>query len=180
MNKNIKLDLACSKDDMRPVMNYVYVTREVMVATDAQILAVVPTEDVFSSEKFRSSIPEEGMYIHREDWKKLITAEHGNWKTKGEVIKLYPKNKRSFLIEVESISNVGKYVNWEPVIPDYSERIELHQIGVNLEKAFTLQKVLGLESSKLSFSTVTRAIKVEDAKDKENKVYGIVMPVLLD
>ena len=181
INKNFKLDLACGKDDLRPVMQYVLVTKEKCVATDAHIMAIIPTNKFFKDE-FIASIPEEGMLIHREDWKKMLPYTVAVWKTEGEVIKCLDSKKRPLLIEVESQEEVGKYPNWEAVIPtkDMREGAEVDSIGLNLEIAATLQKALGLPSCKLDFSGKGRAIYLTAANEEDsNGQYGIVMPVMI-
>lgn len=181
INKNFKLDLVCSKDDMRPAMTHVLVKKDVMVATNAHIMAIVPTKEMFRDE-FIEDIPEEGMLIHREDWKKMLPYTVATWKTKGEVIKCIDSKKRPLLIEVENQQEVGVYPNWEAVIPTEEMRkgTELDSIGVNLEFAATLQKALGLPSCKLDFSGKSRAIYLTAANEEDsNGQYGIVMPVMI-
>lgn len=181
IDKTIKLDLACGKDDLRPVMQYIKVTKEVMVATDAHIMAVIPTEVVFDDVEFRNAIPEEGILIHREDWKKLLQYEYGVWKTEGEVIKLISSKKRNLLIEVEKEDEVGKYPNWSAVIPDKEYQThELNEVGVNFELAINLQKALGLKSCKMKFSENNKPIYITSATGEVNdERHGIVMPVMI-
>lgn len=177
IDKTIKLDLACGKDDLREVMQYVKVTREVMVATNAHILAVVPTADMFNDE-FIQAIPEEGVLIHREDWKKMLQYEIATWKTEGEVIKLIHPKKRNLLIEVEKEEDISRFPNWEAVIPDAKDRVvELNQIRINFELGVELQKALGFENGRLSFSGQSRPIFVDSSKHEGR--YGVIMPVML-
>jgi len=173
--EKLKLDLACGKDDLRPVMEYVKVTRDKMIATDAHIMAVVDTDTVFDSD-FIQGIPEEGMLIHREDWKKMIQYEVPTWKTEGEVIKMVHSKKRSLLVEVEYEKDIAKYPNWQAIIPE-GDKFELDKIGINFELAIKLQQALNLDSCKLEFFGDSKPILVSDSKEQKEGRIGILMPV---
>lgn len=176
MNKKIKLHLACGKDELRPVMGYIKVTKSVCVATNAHILAVIPTEDIFNQD-FISGIPEDGVLLHSEDYKKMLMFEIATWKKEGEVIKMIDSKKRPQLFEVETEGEVGKYPNWQSIIP-YNPNIELNYIGLNMNLAKDLQDALGLESCKMEFDGESRPITLTDAKGEHKGRYGIVMPVM--
>ena len=174
-----RLDLLCSKDELRPVMNYVKVTKDWCEATDAHIGARVRTSIVLGDD-FIERIPEEGILIHREDWKRITQANHIVWKSK-DVIRLIFNKKRDVLIEVEYESEVGKYVNLEAVIPQ-GEQVEVKQIGVNPKLLDTLGKALGVEwALKLMFFGQNQAIKVcPISAENESDYQAVIMPVRLD
>lgn len=179
INKEIKMHLACGSDDLRPVMQYVKVNRDVCVATNAHIMAVVPTTQMFNKE-FISHIPDGGVLIHKEDWKKMLGFESATWKTKGEVIALVSEKKRNSLIEAELEKNVNTFPNWQSVIPNEKERTgELNAIGINFSLAFDLQRALGIEECRLQFSSYNKAIHVS-SRDITNKAYGVLMPIVLN
>lgn len=180
MNK-FNLDILCVKDDLRPIMEYVLVGKEVCVATDAHVLGVVPTNSIFD-EEFISGIPETPILIHREDWKKMMQYDVATWKVEGEVVKCLSSKKRDLLFEVDTQENVGKYPNWEGVIPKLEDRnVELIHIGINLELATKLQKAMGWTSTWIQFTGVNKAVYCRSVKEDERKsgAYGIVMPVLI-
>lgn len=172
----MKLNLICANDALRPVMSYVKVTKDVMVATDAHVLGVVPTSKLFDDD-FISKIPEGGMLIHKDDFAKIISGTNTVWKGDG-VLKIIVKNKRDILVETETEDNIGKYPYWEAIIPTEKDRLaQLNAIGVNFELASSLQKALGFYSSKLTFSGVSKAIYVTDSTEKDEESYGVIMPV---
>lgn len=174
-----KLHLLCSKDNMRPSMNHVKVTKEYCIATDAHILAAVPTELMFDPE-FIDKIPEQGILIHHEDWKKMTTGINVVWKSE-DVIRVLVKNKRDILIEVESEDEMGKYPDWRAVCPSEDMREELPAIGINAKIAATLQDALGYTSLALSFSGASRAISVTSVNRGEREgVIAVLMPVMID
>ena len=176
--EKLKLDLACGKDDLRPVMQYVKVTKNKIVATDAHIMAIIDTSEVFN-EDFIIGIPEDGMLIHRDDWKKMIQYEIPTWKTEGQVMKMVHSKKRSLLIEVEFEKDIAKYPNWEAIIPD-GDFVELGQVGINFELAHKIQQALDIPSSKLSFYGDTKPIKVECVKDLRKGRLGILCPTYIN
>lgn len=179
INKEIKMHLACGNDDLRPVMQYIKVNRDVCVATNAHIMAIVPTTQMFSDE-FISHIPDGGVLIHKEDWKKMLGFEYATWKTNGEVIALVSEKKRNTLIEAELEKNVNTFPNWQSVIPNVEERTaELNTIGINFSLAFDLQRALGITECRLQFASHNKAIYVS-SRDIANKAYGVLMPVILN
>lgn len=184
-----KLDLICSKDELRLNINYVLVTKEKCVATDANVLGVVPTPLMFD-EDFIDAIPENGVMIHREDWKKMSTAEFVSWDKDaiGKTIVLIHKKKRDEYIKVEDWTptkehpNPLKWPDWERVIPDEKMEAETSVIGVNTQLLATLSKALGFEASKLRFNGQSKAITVTEAlgyNEVDKGIYGICMPVRL-
>ena len=57
-----KIHECLSNDELRPVLNYALVTKEHTVATDAHLLVVHSTPELFDKE-FVKAIPEEGMLL---------------------------------------------------------------------------------------------------------------------
>jgi hypothetical protein len=160
-------------------MNHVKVTKEYCIATDAHVLAAVPTELMFDLE-FIDKIPDEGVLIHHEDWKKMTTGVNVAWKSE-DVIRVLVKNKRDILIEVESEDEVGKYPDWRAVCPTDDMREELPAIGINAKFAATLQDALGYTGLALSFNGANRAISVTSVNRSDREgVIAILMPVMID
>lgn len=180
--EKFKLDLACTKDDTRPAMNHIFVTPKVCVATDANVLVVVPTHMIFNYD-FAKNVPDEGILIHREDWKKLLSYDVVYWKNeiKGNIIEAVSSKKRKLIIEAETQEKVGKFPNWEAVIPSEEMTKNISTIGLNFEKALTVQKALNFESCKLVFTDSLRPILVysrDNSINDRSEPYGIVMPVM--
>lgn len=176
----MKLDLICGRDDLRPEMTHVKVTKEVMVATNAHVIGVIPTKLMFS-EDFIAEIPESGILIHYEDWKKLSSSENVVWKSEDVIRVIYKGSKRDVLIQVDNEDNVGKFPNWEAVFPTEQMRTcELNKVGLNLKLALDLQNALGLSTLALQFSGASKAIYVSPiSKDLDDGRYGLIMPVML-
>jgi len=172
----MNLDLLCAKDELRPAMCHVFITAEVMVATDAHVLGVIPTEELFD-EEFISKIPEGGFLMHPEDFKKVVAYKGAFWKTEG-TIKLIDPKKRDIIIEAHTEEAIGKYPNWAAVIPGGSDcTAEISSFGIDASLAARLQKALGFKCLKMQFSGVDRAARCTDNGESFPNRYGIIMPV---
>ncbi|MBS3739659.1 MAG: hypothetical protein KGY51_11810 [Psychroflexus sp.] len=171
------LHLITSKDDLRPPLKYIKVTKENCVATNAHVIGVIPTTDIFSDE-FIEKVPEEGFILHPEDWKKLKNNTDIVWKS-NDVIKISYSKKRDALIEIESESNIGKFPNWEAILPsEYAETQPLPSIGINMKLAYDLQKAIGSDKGlKLDFYGVAKGVVVKPIRST-SKAYGLIMPII--
>jgi len=178
-----QLELSCSKDELRPIMNYVKIDKDFTVSTDAHVMSVFKTVDVFEDE-FIESLPEYAILIHREDWAKLKNCSNVDLKISktSKVLEVsYPK-KRDVLIKVETEKEVANYPLWQNVIPtdDNSVRVPLNDIGVNANLLAVAQKILDSSvGMKLEFFTPKKAI-ICKSLNTTVKGYCIVMPVNID
>ena len=162
--------LLCSNDKTKESLHYVRVDKTNIVATNAHILGVAPTNSVFSK-AFIDDI-ESVFYIHKEDWQKMVNVSvtHLIWHDK-QMIEIIIKGKRPKFVKIETDIVFPK---WEDVIPHKNNPVE--KIGINAEQAALLQKALCVDCLELVFDTPLSAIKVNT--DKAN-VYGLVMPCKL-
>jgi hypothetical protein len=174
----MQLHLICS-DGVRPALSYVLITRENMVATNSNVLGVIPTKELFK-EDFIKGLPEKGVLLHAEDFEKIIGYAVVIWKD-AETIRLRDPKKRDLLIEV--IPNAPeaekglKFPDWEKVVPDEMIcDVPLAEFGFNAELAALLQKALGFPDMVLSFSGHARAARVSRHGETFEGRYGIIMP----
>ena len=173
-----KLHLVCGKDDYRPTLNYVKATKHNVVATDGHCLAVIPTSEIFD-EEFIEGIPDTGVLIHHEDWKKMISYQFVSWKIPGQIIKTSGK-KRGILIEVE-MENEGdlkNYPNWDAVVPT-GKNVGIPEIGINFKTGQRLQEALNFNACHLQFKGNGKPIKITGAKEQDSKRFGILMPCMI-
>lgn len=174
----MELNLICSNDDLRPAMMHVKITKENMVATNAHVLGVIPTKEVFSDE-FIEGIPENGMLIHKDDYKKLKNFENATWKSKDVIEIHYRGKKRNVLIPICTEENVGTFPKWETLIPREEDAQELSKIGVNMSLAYDLQRALDAENLKMVFIAPNKGILVKPLLSNNSKSYGIIMPAMI-
>jgi len=176
---NFKLHFACSKDDLRPSMTQVYVTKKNIVATDANILAVVPTEDVFDDPSIEL-LPEEGMYIDSNDWKKLVGAYQVIYN--GEFVVAFFPRKSEAHVRPRTIEDVGNYPQWEQIVPDASKFDSVGRIGLIPKMLYNLHQALDVPTFKLEFIGDNKPVAVGMPDDKystSGNQYGIIMPLLI-
>lgn len=174
----MELNLICSNDDLRPAMMHVKITKENMVATNAHILGVVPTNEVFNDE-FIEGIPESGILIHKDDYKKFKNFDYAQWKSKDVIEIFYKGKKRNVLIPICTEENIGTFPKWETLIPREEDAQELSKIGVNMGLAYELQRALDATSLKMVFIAPNKAILVKPLPSENSKAYGIIMPAML-
>lgn len=176
----MKLDLITSKDELRPTMCHILVNKSECVATNAHVIGVVPTSEIFNSQ-FISELGESTILIFSTDWKKLHNATAITWKDREKnIIEVFYKKGRPALFEAETEENVGKYPNWHNVIPEQSG--ETANMCFNPSLLIDLSKALDFTNVKLTYSgAANRAFRVDGLKkEDDSKAYGIIMPVLED
>ena len=178
---NFKLHMACGKDELRPAMTNVFVTKQFCVATDAHIMAIVPTTDIFTGEKSMDNIPEEGMYINANDWRKLVTAKFVEYD--GEFVIAYFARKSPAHVKPIPIADIGPYPNWKAVIPSSDRFDSVSKIGVNPKFIYNLHQALDMPMFKLDFIAQNVAIAVSMPEFgyglESGHQFGIVMPSML-
>lgn len=154
-NKMPELNLATSKDETRPIYNYVKVNKNNVVATNTHLLIWYKTEDLFDAE-FIESIPEEGILIHREDWAKFKDCTI-SWHN--DLIKLSHNKRRDIFIKPDTQKEIGTFPNWEAVIPKENEDFNpISEIRINAEYAALIQKIMQSEGLDFSFYGQNRGI----------------------
>lgn len=67
-----KIHLACVNDVLRPIFQYVLVTKENIVATNSHLIVKIPTIDIFH--KIIDKLPERCL-IHKDVWAQLVNAD---------------------------------------------------------------------------------------------------------
>ena len=168
-----KLDLACSKNEFKISHQYVKVSKEYVVATDAHILVYFNTGDVFGSD-FTETI-EGDFYIHFEDWKKIIKGEV--FSLDGDTLTaINPKANRPVLIRVDRDIN---YPKWISVIPSEGMVESINSIKLDSYRLDIIAKIIdplkrGLE---LTFNGKSRPIGITSI-DSEHLGKAIIMPKL--
>lgn len=183
MKKLPQLDLSCSKDELRPIMNYVKIDKEFAVSTDAHVLSVFKTVDIFEDE-FVESLPDYPILIHREDWAKLknCTALTLKISENSKVLEVKINKKRDVLIKVEIEKEVAKYPLWQNIIPNESntKKIPLSEIGLNANLLAVAQKILDVSVGlKLEFFAQKKAILCKSI-NPAIKGYCLLMPISID
>lgn len=174
----MRLDLITSKDDLRPILGFVLLTPEHCVATDTDVLGVIPTKEIFDND-FIIGLKKERVLVHREDWKKFYNADIIVWADRDKlIVKIHYTKSRPVLVELSTEDKEEiKYPRWEQVIP--KKEGETSKMCLSVDYLFTLAKALGYAKGliRLSHCGDKRAMYVESIiQDTES--YGIIMPVM--
>ena len=173
-----KLHLACAKDALRPVMEHILITKDEIVATDAHILAILKTKDVFSDE-FIAEMPERFL-IHKSQWKDFYNGAF-NFTFKDKAICVH-YNGYEVLHKIKNEGDSIKYPNYDAFIPNQSDTKSLCEIGLNAFSLKTIVEALtfpyDVKTVKLQFFGANRAILVTPTNVDCNS-RGIIMPAMI-
>jgi uncharacterized Fe-S cluster-containing radical SAM superfamily protein len=168
----MKLDLICARDKYRPAFGYVEIKRDFMVATDATILGVIPTNELFS-EEFINLMPDNGFYIEKNEFARLrrfylFTLENDIIRC----ISLKGKGSET-VVKITFPKDDFKFPNWKNILNFEFNSVE--KIGINAKRLLRLQNALGLDQCVLTFQSESKFVKVSGF-NTESKAYGIIMP----
>ena len=172
----MRLEKITSKDKIRPTLNHIYLHKDRAVATDGHKLGVVLIKNIFQDcEEFLNSIPNEGVFIHPEDWKKIKDVNTIE-PIKNGVIKIIPNKGRAVLIEAINASEIGKFPVYDNIIPSGTLEATTN-ICFNYKYLYDLCEAIGINTinnkTRLQFFGEMKAIRV----DHENGNYGVIMPI---
>jgi hypothetical protein len=172
----MKLDKIVSKDELRPAMTYIYVTKEDCVATNGHVVGIVKTINIATNTaEFIECIPDEGFYVHPDDWKKL--KDINILILIGGIIHAIPQKGRKILIETIKIDDVFKYPRYKDVIPSGTP-VETETIGFNYGLLSDLCEAIGVDSKEKTIYPVFYGQKKPIKIKLDNGNYGIIMPVM--
>lgn len=174
-----KIQNACAKDDLRPVMNYVFITKEHAVASNTHILVCHDSTELFNKD-FIEKLPDHPILIHREDFSKIGGKECHVEIHSDNVIKVHYKKNRPVLIEYEKEDKIGKFPNYKAVIPEEFDA-EINGIGLNPEFLITLRDSITSTKNtvQLYFKGEEYAINVKIRDCEFNNYKAIIMPITL-
>jgi len=182
MKTNYKLHLATSKDKLRPVMQSILVTKENIVATDAHIMAVVPTALVFNEASIEL-MPDKGLLIDAQIWKAIYSADSIFIYLEGNGYKIagYFKNKPSAEFRAEINGEIGNFPNWHQVIPAEDKREPMPVIGVNAKLLMNLSDSIDASNGlKLETNGSQKGIIAKPIGLDTGEPYGLIMPIKIN
>ena len=173
-----KLNLICPKDELRPIINYVFINETEVAATDAHALAVLDKQEMFGD-----TLKDVNNILIRSDHWKLFTMEYEfiTVDTHNQYISIIRKGGIVDMCPYRDENSVGKFPNYSAIIPSYSSVNSVEKIGVN---PFLLQKLaqalsIKKQGLKLRFDGESRAIYVTPISNDFNSK-GIIMPLAIN
>lgn len=167
MNFNIltkvpKLNYICGKkNNHRENLEHVYVDKRHIVATDAHVLAWMPTNLLFDLESIKN-LPEDGILIHQDKWKLFIDTEL--------IYKDETVQSGAIIVNIiENKNNEDKIIfpNWKSIITDiHKKEIEKEHLTVNLDNLTKLNKSFDCSIFKFNFTVNSILAKFGSEKFK--------------
>jgi hypothetical protein len=169
-----KLHLACSSDELRPVMNHILVTKSDVCASDAHILVNHATSNLFD-EEFIASMPDRFL-INSKHWQ-LMCKKHLFVTFDKEMIRvIYSYGEVYYPIYTEK--SIGSYPDFNQVFPKETDKGEVGEIGIKpslLNRlCLTMRGEDDLDNLKLTFHGCNRAVVVRLTSN--TNVRGLIMP----
>ena len=182
MKTNYKLHLSASKDKFRPVMQSILVTKENIVATDAHIMAVVPTALVFDEASIEL-MPDKGLLIDAQIWRSIYMADSIFIYLEGNGYKIagHFKNKPSAHFSAEINGESGNFPNWYQVMPTEDKREPMPVIGINAKLLMNLSDAIDASNGlKLETNGSQKGIIAKPIGLDTGEPYGLIMPIKIN
>ena len=175
-NFRLKMNLACSKDELRPVMSFVCFDNGYMVATDAHIVikAKVTSFSHFTDEEVEIL---NGKYLSSDTFKKVLACKHVVVTDEG-IIDL---NTKVCYVYASKEDLGGEYPNYESVLLK-SELLEIDKIGIKpaiAKKLFTIISTSDFNNCVLNFRGKNKAITISHSDLLESDFTAILMPTMI-
>lgn len=182
MRTNYKLHLATSKDKFRPAMQSILVTKQNIVATDAHIMAVVPTALIFDEASIEL-MPDNGLLIDAQIWKAIYSADSIFVYMEGNGYKIagHFKNKPSAHFRAEINGESANFPNWLQVVPTEDKREAMPAIGLNAKLLMNLSEAIGASNGlKLETNGSQKGIIAKPIGEQNGGQYGLIMPIKIN
>ena len=185
-----KLHLVCQDySQIRPIMNYILVTKDDVVATDAHVLVIHKTRDLFD-EHFINKMPDRFL-IHMNQWKRICLKHYNIEFDNDEIIVQHHGYQNAFKITMEGekpASLLHSYGGFEyplynkVLLPD-SEIQAVENIGLNPILVDKLTKAMfspndATKNLKLTFYGSNRHIMAHPV-NSEYSAKALIMPVMI-
>jgi|SRR6056297_1364627 len=187
LTNKIKLHLATSPKEINDTLSHIHMTKEVCRATDMNILAIVPTKEIFSEDfDFIQTIPDEGLLIPASVWKELIKYKNISYQSIDE--KHFfdlsnGKNAPEIRLEIKSGNSIN-YPSFDHII-NADRIIKRDYIGINPKILKRFCDATGGENRvKLTFMTDNKDTSRDELYYRmkievcNSDIIGLVMPVI--
>ena len=179
------------KDPHRPIFDYALITKEHTVATDAHIMVVHKTSELFEKD-FVAHIPEEGMLLGGDALRDMAKKDVEQIILNKQSDKSLPKNNITVLhrkggkaiFEVREHGGLDNFPNWSGVMPKIEDNTTVMAIGIDARKLLRLQNALATETAGLKcyFTGESGAILCypTNVDTQYPSAVGIIMPMKIN
>lgn len=178
LNTLPKLHLVCGDDYIRPITHHILVTKEEICATNAHILIIYKTKDVFS-EEFIKNMPKRFL-IHSNQWKNFCKKHRAINFVNNCIEVEYPDYTTSYKVKYENDDFL--YPVYNNVLLSESEKCYIGNIGINSDYISILTKAMFYPSEiptvKMTFYGEHQHVIITPSII-ERDVKGLIMPTML-
>lgn len=182
--------IAKDNSGVRPIMDYILLTKENVYASDGHVAVIHKTENLFGKEFCEKMLNTDRLLIHNSQWKKLCKNNIVEYEFNGDTIKVTDKKGQIDIIPLAQEQNVGKYPSVENVIPEEANE-QCSMIGLNPELLHNLQLAiypekpkkneslgLYLKMSRVDEGQASGAIRVYINENYNFDFKAVIMPVI--
>lgn len=178
--KTFKLWKACSNDDARPVMEYVYFKDGYAYASDSHILVRVPLEECSTFDDESRALLD-GCLIRGSVLKYIVGL--GSVlvkKTDDGVVYLETEiGENTIKIYLAKNGDILKYPNAEAILQSKAENATTQKIGFNSKFIACLKDALGTDVLKFEITDEKHPVFVSPANLPSNGI-GVIIPYITD
>lgn len=177
-NKNLKMHLACTKDELRPAMNHIYFENGFAYASDGHILVKNKLEECSSITYDQIELLHD-KFLHREHYKDIL--KYDVIEVSDEGIEARKGTEKVFFYF--TIDETLKFPSAEKLMQDTfnKQNVNTSRIGFKLECLDRLRKSLH-ESDNCEFrfkgDSINTTVILESIS--ESASIGLIMPIRID
>ncbi len=174
-----KIHKACAINVLRPALEYVFISKDLVKATDAYILIHHETSEVFDIE-FIQTLQKNSILIHRVHFAEMTRSGCEHHKREGNLIKYYYRNLYHF-VPCDIDGKTMTYPDTVSVFPDEKDKTKIIEIGMNPRLLSKAAEALDFESSsiKCEFSGASKPIIVKIMIGNYPSAIALIMPIMM-
>lgn len=172
-----RLHLACSYDELRPVMNNVFVTKKHTIASNGHVLIQFDTNYLFN-DQFVNDMPEQFM-IHRNIWQKLCKKNYAIY-FKDDLINVQYKGYSDIIRPI--INTDLPYPNYLSCFPEKKDKEKVTEIGLSSITLNILTKSLftANDNPVMKFELYSKYKAIVVHLEESIKAKALIMPCNID
>lgn len=166
-----KISLACSDDDLHPILQHIFFDEGYAIATDARLLLKQSLKDNGFTQDEISIM--NGKYLHAEAFNEIFRCDMVTVSEDGFTCR---KGAVKCLIEFSDIGD-SKYPNWKAFIPYLNTAQPVAAIGINIKLLDIVNKITlsYTKALKFTFTAPNRGIIITPIDDGADEMI-LVMP----
>ena len=179
-----KMNKVCGNDELRPILDNVFVTKKNVTATNQHVLVSHATKELFDKD-FIANIPEEGIYIDAEDWK-MLTTEFILLSMDKNLLITVGKNKktkyRETFFKALKVKDIGLFPPFEFLFKGKKNaKYNCGEFGLDSKILLILSEAIGSSQVHLKCTDSQEPIFVCPRSTVDYpSVRAVIMPVIID